>query len=120
MLHDSRDENVFAVTDCIYFKLSSADVLIYKDRVLLGDLVDLSYVLIDILIESGAALVIVSVFLYISATLGLDGLGNLLQIILGHVADVALHAAEGQVCDVVIKSLGKVRKSLSIAVVLLK
>ena len=77
-------------------------------------------VLIDILIESGAALVIISVFLYISATLGLDGLGNLLQLILGHVADVALHAAEGQVCDVVIKSLGKVRKSLSIAVVLLQ
>ena len=40
MLHDTRDQDIRSVTDSIYLDLLAHNVLIYQDRMLLGDLVD--------------------------------------------------------------------------------
>ena len=50
MLHDSRDQNVLAITNRIYLDLFSHQILIYQDRMLLCDLVDDADVFFHILI----------------------------------------------------------------------
>ena len=53
MLHDSRDQNVGAVTDGINLDLFSHDILIYEYRMLLGNLVDDSDKFVHILVADG-------------------------------------------------------------------
>ena len=50
MLHDTRDQDVFAVAYCIDFDFFTHQVFIYKDRVLLCDLVDHTDVLFYVLV----------------------------------------------------------------------
>ena len=40
MLHDTRDQDVCSVADGVYLDFLTHNVLIYQDRMLLGDLVD--------------------------------------------------------------------------------
>ena len=53
MLHDSRDQNVGAITDGINLDLFSHDILIYEYRMLLGNLVDDSDKFVHILVADG-------------------------------------------------------------------
>ena len=53
MLHDTRNQYVGSVTDCIYLDLSSLQIFIYQNRMILGNGIDDADELVNLIIVPG-------------------------------------------------------------------